>query len=419
MVPLSLVIGNRRFSSWSMRPWLVLRASGLPFETELVPFHDPEFKAKIASPSGKVPLLRHGELALHESLAIAEYVAELAPEAHLYPEARAARALARSLAAEMHAGFGALRKECPMDVLRRFSGHELSPAAKADVARATTLFRETRAGHGAGGPFLFGPFGVVDAMFAPLVTRLVTYGIAVEPEVRAYVDAVMAHPAVREWIEAAEAEADFPPPPSAAPAREEPYEVAPDAEPRFAEHVVEPLFLGRWSPRAMSGDAVSVEEIGSLLEAARWAPSAFNAQPWRYTYARARTPGWDTLFELLMDANKAWCARAGALFLVTSKTTSDKGTPNGTHAFDAGSSFMSFALEGRRLGLVVHGMAGFDAAKARIALAVPDDHAIHAMIAVGRPGRIADLPERYREREKPSGRRSVEVWATELGAKQG
>lgn len=415
MLPLTLVIGNRRFSSWSMRPWLVLRASGLPFETELVPFHAPDFRARVDSPSGKVPLLRHGDLRLHESLAIVEYIAELAPEAKLYPETREARAIARSLAAEMHAGFAALRSECPMDVLRRVDNHGLSPAARADVARATELFTTTRARFGAGGPFLFGAFGLVDAMFAPLVTRLGTYGIAVEPAVQAYVDAVMAHPAVREWIADAGAEADYPPPPSASPTSVEPYEAAPDAAPRFADHPVSPLLLGRWSPRAMSGDPIGPEEIGSLLEAARWAPSSMNIQPWRYTYARARTPGFEVLFDLLVDANKAWCARAGALFVVMSRTTTDKGGPNGTHAFDSGSSFMSLALEGRRLGLVVHGMAGFDAARARVVLGVPEDHAIHAMIAVGRPGRIAELPERYRAREKPSGRNPIGDWATEIG----
>jgi glutathione S-transferase len=207
MPPLELLIGNKRYSSWSMRPWLVLAASGLAFEEKLIPFHVPDWQARVGSPSGKVPLLRHGDVVIHESLAIAEYVAELAPDAGLWPADRERRAVARAISTEMHAGFAALRRECPMDTLRRAATWSLSHDARAEATRVQTIWRDCL--QKGGGPFLFGRFGIADAMFAPVVTRFLSYGVDISPEVRAYMDAVLAFEPVRAWIDASAAEKDW------------------------------------------------------------------------------------------------------------------------------------------------------------------------------------------------------------------
>ena len=176
---------------------------------------------------------------------------------------------------------------------------------------------------------------------------------------------------------------------------------------RPADHSIEPLFTKRWSPRSMSGQALSGAELLSLVEAARWAPSCANQQPWRFAYALAGTPHFAAFFDLLADGNKPWCARAGAFVIVLSKKTSDNGSPLPTPSFDAGAAWMSLALQASAMGLVAHGMAGFDYARARTALNVPDDYNIEAMIALGHPGKLEDLPEKYREREMPNGRKPV------------
>ncbi len=183
---------------------------------------------------------------------------------------------------------------------------------------------------------------------------------------------------------------------------------------RHADHPVHDLFVRRWSPRAMSGQPLTEDEIHRLFEAARWAPSSFNEQPWRFLYARRDTPAWPVFFDLLMDANKVWCARAGLLVLVLSrKTFSHNNKPNPVHIFDAGSAWVSLALQATEMGLVAHGMAGFDWNKARTALAVPDDFDLCAMFAVGRPGQVEDLPEPVRAREVPSGRKPIAEIARE------
>jgi nitroreductase len=174
---------------------------------------------------------------------------------------------------------------------------------------------------------------------------------------------------------------------------------------RIPDHEIHPQFVERWSPRAMNGEPLSEAELMRLFEAARWAPSSSNAQPWRFVYARAGTHHFDRLFELLAEANRAWCARAGALIVVLSKTTFDNGRPMRTHSYDTGAAWMSLALQGSQMGLVVHGMAGFDYDRARVDLGVPEDYAVEAMIAAGHPGKIEDLPETHRPREKPSPRR--------------
>jgi nitroreductase len=176
---------------------------------------------------------------------------------------------------------------------------------------------------------------------------------------------------------------------------------------RVADHPISEIFLNRWSPRAMNGEPVSEADLKRLFEAARWAPSSGNGQPWRFVYSRSGTPTFPTLFELLVEGNKPWCARAGALVVVLSKTHSDSGRPAPTHSFDAGAAWMSLALQGSLMGMVIHAMAGFDYARAKTELAVPDDLAVEAMIAIGYPGLVDDLPEKYRAREVKSGRRPV------------
>ncbi|WP_428247755.1 glutathione S-transferase family protein [Ferrovibrio sp.] len=200
-----LVIGNKNHSSWSLRPWLALKAAGLAFEERLIGLRRPETKAEILrySPSGKLPLLIDGAVKVWDSLAICEYVAERAPQAGLWPQDAGARAVARAVSAEMHSGFMALRRDYSMDIARRFPDQGTAEA-KADAARIQEIWRDCRASFGQGrGEFLFGGFGIADCMYAPVVTRLRTYGIALDPVSQAYSDAVLAHPAMREWCQAA------------------------------------------------------------------------------------------------------------------------------------------------------------------------------------------------------------------------
>jgi nitroreductase len=176
---------------------------------------------------------------------------------------------------------------------------------------------------------------------------------------------------------------------------------------RAPEFPVDPIFVERWSARAMSGEPVDEADLFSLFEAARWAPSAMNAQPWRFLYARAGTAHFAGFLGLLVEANRVWCARAGALIVVLSKRIDDRGQPAPTHMFDAGAAWLSLALQGVRNGLVVHGMAGFDHGRARTELAIPDELDIACMVAVGKPGPVELLPDKLRAREAPSPRRSV------------
>lgn len=212
MTDLTLLIANKAYSSWSLRPWLALKQAGLPFREALVPLRQPDTAARIRelSPSGRVPCLRDGERIVWDSLAICEYIAELAPAAGLWPDDSHARAVARSVSAEMHSGFIALRSTMSMDLKRDRSGEGMTPEAAADIARIQALWADARARFGqapdAGGPFLFGRFTIADAMFAPVVTRFATYGVALEDGARAYCDAVLALPALRDWTAAAKAE---------------------------------------------------------------------------------------------------------------------------------------------------------------------------------------------------------------------
>ncbi len=183
---------------------------------------------------------------------------------------------------------------------------------------------------------------------------------------------------------------------------------------RKPDHPIEPIFLDRWSPRAMSGQPITDAERMSLFEAARWAPSTYNEQEWRFLYARRDTPPWPMFFGLLVEANQAWCQNAGLLIVVLScRFFSRNGKPNPVHTFDCGAAFENLALQGAAMGLVVHGMAGFDRASARTELQVPDEYDVEAMIAVGRPGDPAQLPEELRQREAPSGRKPVAEFVCE------
>ena len=206
MSDLTLVIGNRNYSSWSLRPWLALRNAGIPFDERLLQLSGENWKEAIAavSPSGRVPVLLHGARTVWETLAILEYVNELYPDAGLWPEDRDARAEARAVACEMHAGFGALRTHMPMNLRRRdLAGKGRGPGVDDDIARICEIWRDCRARCGAGGDFLFGAFGATDAMFAPVVTRLDTYGVALDDTCAAYSRAVLTLPAFVEWRDAA------------------------------------------------------------------------------------------------------------------------------------------------------------------------------------------------------------------------
>src|ERR1700761_3626846 len=206
---LKLVIGNKNYSSWSMRPWLALRASNIPFEEIFIPLYTGAAdKDRILSftGSGKVPCLIDGDVAVWDSLAILEYVAERFPKAKLWPEDRAARAHARSISAEMHSGFLPLRNECGMNLHRPMGGVALSADARANVARIDQIWSECRAQFGKSGPFLFGNFGAADAMYGPVVHRFRTYEVDVSPAAKAYMEAMMALPAFAEWTKAGLAE---------------------------------------------------------------------------------------------------------------------------------------------------------------------------------------------------------------------
>jgi glutathione S-transferase len=207
---LQLVIGNKNYSSWSMRPWLAMRASNIPFEETFIPLYtdDPADKERILkfSRSGKVPVLIDGDVTVWDSLSIIEYVAERFPQARLWPEDRAERAHARSISAEMHSSFLPLRNECPMNVHRPIRGVALSAEAQADISRIQQIWSECRARHCSRGPFLFGAFSGADAMYAPVVHRFRTYLIEVSPAVRAYIETMTGLPAFAEWSEAGLAE---------------------------------------------------------------------------------------------------------------------------------------------------------------------------------------------------------------------
>jgi len=181
------------------------------------------------------------------------------------------------------------------------------------------------------------------------------------------------------------------------------------SEKRTADHPIDQLFLDRWSPRSMTGEPVSPDELLTLFEAARWAPSSYNNQPWRFLYAHRDTPHWQTFFDLLVEFNQSWCKNAAALVVLVSKTHFDfNGEPSVTHSFDTGAAWASLALQGWLKGLVVHGMQGFDYERARTALNIPEGFQVEAMAAVGKPADPATLSDALRAKEVPSDRRKLE-----------
>jgi len=205
---LKLVVANKAYSSWSLRPWILLAHFKIPFEEVVIPMDQPETRATMLkyAPTGKCPSLHDGRIAVWESLAIIDYVAETFPEKAIWPRGKAARAHARSLAAEMHAGFAALRQACPTNFRRKPKAIPLGDEVLADAARIETAFAHARETFGGAGPFLFGRFSAADAMFAPVVNRFHAYDFRVAKTTRAYMEAMMALPAWKAWIADAEAE---------------------------------------------------------------------------------------------------------------------------------------------------------------------------------------------------------------------
>lgn len=200
-----LIIGNKAYSSWSLRPWLLLKQAGVPFEETVVPLYEEGSRERLLqySPTGKVPCLIDGDLTIWESLAICEYLAERFPEKRLWPADQRLRAEARTYANEMHAGFGALRQHCPFNARRRLPARQWPVEVERDVARIGEIWTLLRRRYGEAGPFLFGDFSIADAMYAPVAIRARTYALSLPPEAQAYAETLWALPAIKEWDEAA------------------------------------------------------------------------------------------------------------------------------------------------------------------------------------------------------------------------
>ncbi|HEY0445798.1 MAG TPA: glutathione S-transferase family protein [Allosphingosinicella sp.] len=208
---LKLIIGNKAYSSWSLRGWLAVKQSGLPFEEITVPMFDEEWDKRtqgdeFAPSGGKVPILWDDSIFVWDSLAIVEWLADKTSRDRYWPKDDAARGMARSMAAEMHSSYANLRRELGMNVRKQFPPRELPDPVHAEIIRILQLWAEARARHGSGGPYLFGNFGAVDIMFAPIVTRFVTYSVPVPRFAATYMEAILGHPWMREWIEAAQEE---------------------------------------------------------------------------------------------------------------------------------------------------------------------------------------------------------------------
>jgi glutathione S-transferase len=205
---LTLVIGNKAYSSWSLRPWIALKQARIPFEEKVIPIYIEGSREQILSqsPAGKVPILKDGDVTVWDSLAIIEYLAETYPDAGIWPKDPVARAMARSISAEMHSGFLALRRHYTMNVRRSYTDFPTDPEANENIARIEEIWAEARGRFGQGGPFLFGEFSGADAMYAPVATRFETYNVKLMPEARAYVDAILTLPAMQQWYDGAKAE---------------------------------------------------------------------------------------------------------------------------------------------------------------------------------------------------------------------
>jgi glutathione S-transferase len=208
MTTLTIAVGNKNYSSWALRGWLALEQTGAPYTEVVIPLDRPGTSEAIAahSPSGRVPALRHDELVIWDSMAIGEYLAEAFPDARLWPDDRAARATARSVSAEMHSGFAGLRAVMPMNIRARLPGYGRTPASLRDIERVRVSWSDCRSRFGQGGPYLFGRFSIADAMYAPVVFRFRTYGVALDATQQAYVETMLAHPGMQKWARAAEQE---------------------------------------------------------------------------------------------------------------------------------------------------------------------------------------------------------------------
>lgn len=210
MSELTLVIGNKNYSSWSLRPWLVLKQFGIPFQEIRIPLYGPGAKAQILrhSPAGQMPILRDGAITVWDSLAICEYLAERFPAQQLWPAYSAARALARAICAEMHAGFAQMRQHMSMNIRGHFPGLGMTPDVAQDIKRIQTIWRDCRARFGNDGPYLCGAFSIADAFFAPVVLRFATYAPPLDDNAHAYMATLLALPALQEWIAAGKAETE-------------------------------------------------------------------------------------------------------------------------------------------------------------------------------------------------------------------
>ena len=208
MPTLKIVLGNKNYSSWSLRPWLVLKHLGARFEEQVIPLDQPSTGEQIRkfSPSGRVPVLIDGDTVVWDSLSICEYLHERFPERNLWPKDAKARAMARSVSAEMHSGFPALRQHLPMKFRETFPPKALQPDVKADISRILQLWSDCRSRFGADGPFLFGAFTIADAMYTPVVSRFKTYAVSLEGSAAAYAETLWSLPSVQEWLAAARAE---------------------------------------------------------------------------------------------------------------------------------------------------------------------------------------------------------------------
>ncbi len=211
MARYTLVIGNKNYSSWSLRAWLAMKQTGIAFDEVRVPLFEDGYQARIEqySSAGKVPVLVAGNITVWESLAICEFLAERHPGQRLWPADPAARALARAICAEMHAGFAALRNAMPMNIRSTHPGKGMTPEVKRDIERVTAIWEQCRKNYGAGGELLFGHFTTADAFYAPVVSRFQTYAVKLPPAARAYADAVLRLPAMQDWITAARQETEF------------------------------------------------------------------------------------------------------------------------------------------------------------------------------------------------------------------
>ena len=205
---LTLVIGNKNYSSWSLRPWLVLKQAAIPFTEIRIPLYAGDWRERLLkhSPSGKVPALEHGAVKVWDSLAICEYLAEQFPEKQLWPADATARAEARAVSAEMHSGFQALRQNMFMNIRRHWPKRGRTPEVAADIERITAMWNDCRRRHAAGGPFLFGRFSIADAMYAPVALRFQTYEVRADAAAGEYMRLLLALPSLREWVAAAHAE---------------------------------------------------------------------------------------------------------------------------------------------------------------------------------------------------------------------